>query len=241
LLLAEQLYALGRKNEAIKVLDRAMQIMPEETVMDYGDINPVDPFNSLNYNKAHNQFMYQGQDIRPLNAGILHEFVQLYYLLGQDQKAAALGQKLLENYQSVVAFFEHSDVEIAGNEENAEDLIAVADALLKMRTTIKENNTNGTAFERSLEKTIQVLYKKVLPRIYSGLDALASENGEAGDGLYTNRLANLQLYMGALAEHHGLVKAPVVNRAPAPVQPSNIDVNALTTPGQGPDTNRMMQ
>ena len=241
LLLAEQLYALGRKNEAIKVLDRSMQIMPEETVMDYGDINPVDPFNSLNYNKAHNQFMFQGQDIRPLNAGILHEFVQLYYLLGQTKKAEALGQKILENYQTVVAYFEHSDVEMAGNEENAEDLIAVADALLKMRTTVKETNKAGSAFTRSLEKTIQVLYKKVLPRIYSGLDALASENGEAGDGLYTNRLANLQLYMGALAEHHGLVKAPVVNRNTLPSEPSNIDVNSLAAPGQATDTNRMMQ
>lgn len=243
LLLAEQLYALGRKNEAVKVLDRSMQIMPEETVMDYGDINPVDPFNSLNYNKAHNQFMFQGQDIRPLNAGILHEFVQLYYLLGQTKKAEALGQKILENYQTVVAYFEHSDVEMAGNEENAEDLIAVADALLKMRTTVKETNKagNSSAFTRSLEKTIQVLYKKVLPRIYSGLDALASENGEAGDGIYTNRLANLQLYMGALAEHHGLVKAPVVNRNTLPSEPSNIDVNSLAAPGQAPDTNRMMQ
>ncbi|MEY3727476.1 MAG: hypothetical protein RL098_937 [Bacteroidota bacterium] len=241
LLLAEQLYALGRKNEAIKVLDRAMQIMPEETVMDYGDINPVDPFNSLNLNKAHNQFMYQGQDIRPLNSGILHEYVQLYTLLGQTKKAAALGQKILDNYNSIIAYFEHSDVEIAGNEDNAEDLIAVADALLKMRTTFKENKINGSAFERSLEKSVQTLYKKVLPRIYSGLEVLATENGEAGDGLYTNRLGNLQTYMGALAEHHGLIKAPVVNRAPAPVQPSNIDVNSLTTPGQGSDTNRMMQ
>jgi hypothetical protein len=243
LLLAEQLLALGRKNEAVKVLDRAMQIMPEETVMDYGDINPVDPFNSLNYNKAHNQFLFQGQDIRPLNAGILHEFVQLYYELGQNKKAEALGKKLLDNYKTVIAYFEHSDVEMAGNEENAEDLIAVTDALLKMRTTAKEqmSGLKSSAFSKELERTIQVLYKKVLPRIYSGLETLATENGEAGDGLYTNRLANLQLYMGGLAEHHGLVKAPVVNRSTLPSEPTNIDVNSLTTPGQNPDTNRMMQ
>jgi hypothetical protein len=247
LLLAEQLFALGRKNEAVKVLDRAMQIMPEETVMDYGDINPVDPFGSLNLNKPHNQFLFQGQDIRPLNAGILHEFVQLYYALGQGKKAEALGQKLLDNYKTVIAYFEHSYIEMAGNEENAEDLIAVADALLKMRTTAKEQlaGMKATAFSRELDRAVQVLYKKVLPRIYSGLDALASENGEAGDGLYSNRLANLQLYMGGLAEHHGLVKAPVVNRTTAPppappAPPANIDVNALGTPGQG-DTNRMMQ
>ena len=110
----------------------------------------------------------------------MHEFVQLYYALGQGKKAEALGQKLLDNYKTVIAYFEHSDIEMAGNEENAEDLIAVADALLKMRTTAKEQlaGMKATAFSRELDRAVQVLYKKVLPRIYSGLDALASENGE---------------------------------------------------------------
>lgn len=245
LLLAEQLYLLGRKNEAIKVLDRAMQLMPEETVMDYGDINPVDPFNSLNYNKAHNQFMYQGQDIRPLNAGILHEFVQLYYLLGQANKAAVLGQKMLTNYQSVVAFFEHSNIKIAGNEENAEDLIAVADALLKMRTTVKEQTKGkaASAFTKDLERTVQLLYKKVLPRLYQELETAASKNGEMGmgDGRYSSQLGNLQLYMGGLAEHHGLIKAAVTIPTNIPAPPSNTDMNMLTTPTQGTDANPMMQ
>jgi hypothetical protein len=248
LLLAEQLYSLGRKAEAIKVLDRSMQLMPVETVMDYGDINPVDPFNSLNYNKAHNQFSYQGQEIRPLNAGILHEFVQLYYLLGQNKKAEALGQKILDNYKTVIGYFEHSSVEFAGNADNAEDLIAVTDAMLKMRTSFKEQSSNGakaSAFSKDLERTIQGLYKKVLPRIYTGLEQAANENGEMGmgEGAYSSQLLNLQTYMGALAEHHGLIKAPVVNRQLAPTAPApeSIDMNALPAPGQAQDTNRMMQ
>ena len=137
---------------------------------------------------------------------------------------------------------------MAGNEENAEDLIAVADALLKMRTTIKEqavNRTAANAFSKDLERAVQTLYKKVLPRIYSELEQAATENGEMGmgEGLYSSRLGNLQTYMGAFAEHYGLVKAPVVNRTttPTPAPPANIDVNALGTPGQGADTNRMMQ
>jgi hypothetical protein len=119
--------------------------------MDYGDINPVDPFNSLNLNKAHNQFMYQGQDIRPLNSGILHEYVQLYTLLGQTKKAAALGQKILDNYNSIIAYFEHSDVEIAGNEDNAEDLIAVA--LKKTKSMVLHLNARlKSLFKRYTKK-----------------------------------------------------------------------------------------
>ena len=49
--------------------------------------------------------------------------------------------------------------------------------------------------------------------------------------------------MGALAEHHGLIKAPVVNRQLTPTAPAqeSIDMNALPAPGQTQDTNRMMQ
>ena len=244
LLLAEQLYLLARKAEAIKVLDRAMQLMPIETVLDYGDINPVDQFNSLNANKTRNQIMYQGQDIRPLNAGILHEYVQLYYMLDQPKKAAAIGQKILGNYKTVIAYFEHSAIDKAGNEENAEDLIAVADALLKMRSTclLVSAGTSKDAFSKDLERTVQMLYKKVLPQLYNELEQAAAENGEMGmgEGLYSNRLGSLKTYMSALAEHHGLVKAPVVNRSNTP-PPANIDIDALSAPTSATDTNRMLQ
>ena len=246
LLLAEQLYSLGRKKEAIKVLDRAMELMPEETVMDYGDINPVDIFNSLNSNKANNQIMYQGQTIRPLNAGILHEYVQLYYQIGANKKAADLGMKLLENYNSVIAYFEHTEATKAGDTENAEDLIAVADALLKMRSTIKAQKVPKSAFTSALESTVQKLYKQVLPKIYISLDQAAAENGEMSDsfgnaGPYGTMLGNLQSYMGALAEHHGLIKPKIVSRTSQSPQPSeNIDLNALSG-GQAPGAGMMQQ
>jgi hypothetical protein len=88
-----------------------------------------------------------------------------------------------------------------------------------------------------------MLYKKVLPRLYNELEQAASENGEMGmgEGLYSNRLGSLQTYMSALAEHHGLIKATVVNRSSTPAPPANIDVNALSAPTPATDTNRMMQ
>ena len=191
--------------------------------------------------------MYQGQTIRPMNAGILHEYVQLYYLLGNKKKAEALGMKLLDNYNSIIAYFEHSPVDKAGDADNAEDLIAVVDALLKMRTTAL--NKNGklpkTPFTNALERTVQRVYKQVLPGIYTGLDQLAAENGEMSDsygnaGPYGSMLGNLKSYMGALAEHHGLIKAPVVATTPALPSEQNLDVNALT-PGAASGSGMNMQ
>ena len=62
-----------------------------------------------------------------------------------------------------------------------------------------------------------------------------------GEGLYSSRLGSLKAYMGAFAEHHGLIKAPVVNRSTAPTEPTNIDLNSIAAPNTGGDTNRMMQ
>jgi hypothetical protein len=110
-------------------------------------------------------------------------------------------------------------------------------------------NKNGklpqTQFARELERTVQRVYKKVLPSIYTALDQAAAENGEMSDsygnaGPYGTMLVNLKSYMGALAEHHGLIKAPVVASTPALPSEQNLDVNALT-PGAAPGSGMNMQ
>ncbi|MEN9699826.1 MAG: hypothetical protein RLZZ301_1024 [Bacteroidota bacterium] len=245
LLLAEQLLNAGRKKEAIKALDKAMAVMPLETVLDYGDINPADPFNSLNANKEHNQFNYQGQSIRPLSAGVLHEYVQLYYMAGANAKGAALGQKLLANYKTVAAYFEHSSAEFAGNIDNVEDLIAVMDACLKMRSTLMATKQLNSTFGKQLNGFVQRNYKVVLPRIYQELDQAASEAGESADafgnaGYYGTMLANLKSYMGALAEHHGLIKGAPVQLPASQSTPAPINTQVLA-PNSGSDTGGMMR
>jgi hypothetical protein len=54
-------------------------------------------------------------------------------------------------------------------------------------------------------------------------------------------LGNLQSYMGALAEHHGLIKPKMVSSAPQSPQPAeNINLNALSG-GQAPGAGMMQQ
>jgi hypothetical protein len=78
------------------------------------------------------------------------------------------------------------------------------------------------------------------------LDQAAAENGEMSDsfgsaGPYGTMLGNLQSYMGALAEHHGLIKPKIVSSAPQSPQPSeNIDLNALSG-GQAPSGGMMQE
>ncbi len=232
LLLAEQLLNRKQTAKAISVLDYSLKLMPIERVLDFGEVNSCDPFMSLKFNERHGDYNYQGQTIRAKCSGSLHEYVQLYYLAGQKTKAEALGKKLLANFHSVIAYFEHSDAEFAGNPENAEDLIAAIDACFKMND-LAQNPRYGnpsSAFSKSLKKEITHVYKVVLPRIYSDLEQLALDNGEsveAYSGAYTEMIGNLQLFMGAMAEHYGFIKSS--NPVSEPVAPttSTIDPSAL--------------
>jgi hypothetical protein len=232
LLLAEQLLNRKQTAKAISVLDYSLKLMPLERVLDFGEVNPCDPFMSMKFNEKHVEYNYQGQAVRAKCSGSLHEYVQLYFLAGQKQKAEALGAKLLANYKSIFGYFEHSNVEFAGNPENAEDLIAAMDACLKMND-LAQNPRYGnpsSSFAKALKKEINRMYKVVMPRIYSGLEQLALENGESAEaytGAYSEMIGNLQLYMGAMAEHYGIIKSKSVMQTPETPNPNAIDPSIL--------------
>lgn len=232
LLLAEQLLNRKQTAKAISVLDYSLKLMPVERVLDFGEVNSCDPFMSLKFNERHGDYNYQGQTLRAKCSGSLHEYVQLYYLAGQKTKAEALGKKLLANFHSVIAYFEHSDAEFAGNPENAEDLIAAIDACFKMND-LAQNPRYGnpnSAFSKSLKKEITHVYKVVMPRIYRELEQLAMDNGESVDaysGAYTEMIGNLQMYMGAMAEHYGFIKSTQTISEPVAPTTSTIDPSAL--------------
>jgi hypothetical protein len=232
LLLAEQLLNRKQTAKAISVLDYSLKLMPLERVLDFGEVNSCDPFMSLKFNERHGDYNYQGQTIRAKCSGSLHEYVQLYYLAGQKTKAETLGAKLLANYKSIIAYFEHSDAEFAGNPENAEDLIAAIDACFKMND-LAQNPRYGnpsSAFSKSLKKEITHVYKVVMPRIYSDLEQLAMDNGESAEaysGAYSEMIGNLQTYMGAMAEHYGFIKSTNPVSEPIPPTTSTIDPSAL--------------
>ena len=242
LLLAEQLLNRKQKSKAIQVLDYSLKLMPLETVLDFGEVNSCDPFMSLKYNEPDEEYNYQGQTIRAKCSGSLHEYVQLYYLAGEKAKAEALGQKLLANFHSVFAYFDHSDATFAGNPENAEDLIAAMDACFKMNALAqnKQYGSPNSAFAKGLKAEINHVYKEMLPRIYRELDQLASENGEIGDGTgaYSEMIANLQVYMGAMAEHYGLIKARNIQQTVAEPNAQTIDPSVLLQGAKPSDTIR---
>ncbi len=227
LLLAEQFLNKGDKKGAIRLLDKSMELMPLETVLDFGEVNQIDPMNSLKINSAHTNFMYQGQDVKAKSSGCLHEYVQLYFMAGDKNKATKLGMKLADNYETIFNYFEHSAAEYAGNPENAEDLYAALDACFKMYVIANDSKFGAKdgALAKRLYKLFTKVYKNDMPRIYNELQQAASDAGESaasvtGGSYYMGMIAGLQTNLGAMGEHYGFLKS---SGSPQPV-PSNQEV-----------------
>jgi hypothetical protein len=222
LILAEQFYLQNNTKKAISLLDRSLTVMPIETVMDFGEVNPCDPMNMLTYNQKNRSYLYGEQEIRAKCSGNLNEHVQLYYLCKANKKGAELGNKLLDQYETILNFYEKADVELSSNTQNTEDLFAVTDAILKMYSTLEDPKIHAekSAFGIRLKKNIDRIYKKILPGMSSKLIAIGNENGEdvrMGIGVYGQRFDSITGNLKAIGEHYGyLPKSVMPNSEPAP-------------------------
>ena len=168
LLLAEQLYYLGDKKRGVQALDKSLKVMPPETVLDFGEISGFDYITSLDINQAQND-QYAAR-----TSGNLHEYVQLYYMLGEAGKATTLGKKLLKNYQSVFKYFENSDALFAVtpsfSSSNIDDLFAATDACFRMYRVASDPKFNPQGKNlKEITEMINYVYSIVLPKINSEL------------------------------------------------------------------------
>ncbi|MDG2152980.1 MAG: hypothetical protein P8K10_03500, partial [Crocinitomicaceae bacterium] len=168
LLLAEQLYYLGDKKRGVEALDKSLKVMPPETVLDFGEISGFDYITSLDINQAQND-QYAAR-----TSGNLHEYVQLYYMLGEAGKATTLGKKLLKNYQSVFKYFENSDALFAVtpsfSSSNIDDLFAATDACFRMYRVASDPKFNPQGKNlKEITEMINYVYSIVLPKINSEL------------------------------------------------------------------------
>ena len=219
LLLAEQFIAKKDFKKAIFLLDKSLELMPLENVLDFGEVNQCDPFTSLKINSSHLNYSYQGEEANAKCSGSLHEYVQLYFLAGNKKKATDLGEKLMANYESIFSYFENSSASFAANPENNEDLIAALDACFKMYFVASDKKLGGDSkgkLATTIYKSINRVYKKIIPRIYADLENLSIDG--------SMQLVNLKINLGGMSEHYGFSKTS----APQPVTtPNEIDLNSI--------------
>ncbi|MFM8241900.1 MAG: hypothetical protein ACKN86_03770, partial [Crocinitomicaceae bacterium] len=157
-----------------KLLDMAMEVIPFETVLDFGEVGAIDPLGSLSLNSEHSHYDPE-RKVQAYASGHLHEYVQLYTLIKKFDKASALATKILGSYETIFGFFQNSDPSLAANPENAEDLHAALDACFKIQSTAQ--NAGHTKLAKEAESKIEYVYKNITKSIVDALSG--SEEGNA--------------------------------------------------------------
>jgi hypothetical protein len=233
LLLAEQLYLDNNRSKAIKVLDQSLAVMPAENVIDMGEVHGCDPMNMLSYNAKNQSYSYMDQQVRAKCSGNLNEHVQLYYLCKANSKGEKLGNIVLDQYESILKFYQNTSASICTKLDNSGELFAVADGLFKMYSTLQDSTVNkaDSKFGKRLMKDIQLIYKTILPKLSAELIRLGNENGEpvASDvGNYSQQYGSLNQNLEAIGQHYGYLERPPLPTKLTNESPSNLPM----LPGQ---------
>lgn len=204
----------GYKKKALALINRSLEVMPAEVVIDYGEPNLT----------GQTKYSNGGVDLDGYSDGILHSYVGMLYRAGDKKAAEELGAIVATQLESVFIYFEKSDVYFAGNPENSGDLFAALDAYFKLYVSSFDNPSG--ALSRRTQTKIRQLYKEVFPNIFAKLKQRANDNGESvrrgsNAGKYASMLFELEDYIEAIGVHYKYLKG---KEAPAP-QPSSPNMN----------------
>ena len=215
------------KKKGIELIKHSLKVMPPEMVIDYGEpTENTDPRKDYELN---------GRTLKAWNDGTLHEYVRLLYLAGDKKTANDLGMQIAGQLESIINYFEKSDVTISAKRENTPDLYAAMDNYFQLFIASMDGeygNENGELAKRTTA-FIQHMEKDMFPSMIDRLKAEANANGESTRrssraGYYSSMLFDLEDYRDAMFIEYGIMAKPEATAPPAG-NPTNMP--ALPTPG----------
>ncbi len=194
--------AKGYRARALKLINRSLEVMPAEIVIDYGEPQ-----------ETREEYRNGGLVFNAWSDGILHEYVGILFRAGDKKGAEKLAATVAGQLESIFMYFEMSDVHFSSNPENLGDLFAALDAYFKLYITCSdpEFGNKYSAVSKRLYGKINTLYKTSFPSIYDRLEALANDNGESTSpgsqqGMYAARLSKMKDLIDAAGVHFGFLK-----------------------------------
>ena len=215
------------KKKAKALIDKSIEVMPAELVLDYGEPNRS--------NNPRDNYTINGKDLSAYGDGVLHDYVGILYMAGDKKGAEKLGDEVAGQLESIIGFYENSNIAISARAENTKDFYAALAAYFKLSSAANDSefgDPEGVLAKRTNAK-IDYFYKTMFPSMFNKLEALANENGESvrrgsRAGYYAGMLHNLQDYSEAMAIHFGWMEAGTPDPQPIPSNGPSLD--ALMNP-----------
>lgn len=204
------------KKRAAALLKRSLEIMPADVIIDMSD----------QASPTREKFTVGGAQYSTYQDGMLADYVEMLYIVGEKKLANELGMTLAKQYETVIAHYTNSRPEIVSNPNNHDDLFAALSSYFKIAVASydPEADPNGPLAKHASQKLMD-FYKTDFPRMYKAIEELARAEGESGSsGLYSSRLNGLRGYIDALGIHYHLIDGP---KEQAPQVDMNVDPEQL--------------
>lgn len=205
------------KKRAIALLKKSLEVMPAEIVIDYGE-----PNQSRDPRDGYPQFDESGGILRDESGkenklrgyvdGELHNYVTLLYGAGDIKSAEKLGNTLATQLESIINYFDQSDVRFIADPENREDFLAAMNAYYILNKSALDIGQGKSKFGIRTSKKLAYINKTMYPRIIKELKEQAKENGESlsssQGGFYSSAMKKLENYQKGMGTHFGYFKLP---------------------------------
>jgi hypothetical protein len=193
------------KEKAKKLIKRSLEVMPAELVIDYGE-----PSGS---NNPRDNYEINGKQLTAYSDGVLHDYVGVLYMAGDKKGAEELGMVVADQLESILTYYEKSNVGVVAATDNTKDLYAALGAYLKIMSAAHEFGDRDGALAKRTRIKIDYVYKTMFPSMMDRLKELANNNGEstrrgASAGRYANMLFDLEDYSEGIAIFYELLEAP---------------------------------
>ncbi len=199
------------KKKADALIKKSLKVMPADIVIDMGEPNG-----------SGSAYQLGNEQVRSFSDGVLQDYVEVLYLIGDKKTANELATTLCDQLESVFNFFDKSDIRVVHGQHNMKDLYAAMDAYFVIFTAVMDEEVgepNG-ALAKRMEKQLNNLYSSVIKSMLNDLKSAAEDNGETMSadsneaGPYATSYYIIQTHTTAMAVHYGMLEDPTRQQAP---------------------------
>ena len=224
------------KKRVIALLKKSLEVMPADVVIDYGE-----PSRSRDPRDGYPQLDgaggilkdEKGQEVKLKGYvdGELHNYVTLFYEAGDVKSAEKLGNTVAGQLESIINYFDQSDVKFVTDPRNREDFLAAMHAYYVLNTSAINAGQEKNKLATRTNKKLMYYNKELYPRLIKELKERAKENGESlnssNGGDYSNAMRVLEDYQMGMGMQFGYYPKPAPKNGALPQGPGGNEMPSM--------------
>ena len=155
----------------------------------------------------------------------------MFYEAGDVKSAEKLGNTVAGQLESIINYFDQSDVKFVTDPRNREDFLAAMHAYYVLNTSAINAGQEKNKLASRTNKKLMYYNKELYPRLIKELKERAKENGESlnssNGGDYSNAMRVLEDYQMGMGMQFGYYPKPAPKNGALPQGPGGNEMPSM--------------